>query len=128
MGFWICMLISSLIVPLSMIGFGYYFAKGAPEQINTVFGYRTARSMKNAETWEFAHLHCGKTWRVAGWILLPVSCLAMLLVLGKDENTVGIYGGWICCLQLIPLIASIIPTEIALKRTFDENGNRKTHT
>ena len=33
--------------------------------------------------------------------------------------------GIICSVQLIPLIGSILPTEIALKKNFDKNGTRR---
>ena len=46
MGFWIYMLIMDLILPFTMIGFGKYFIKKAPKEINGVFGYRTSMSMK----------------------------------------------------------------------------------
>ena len=55
MGFWIFMLIMDLLLPFTMIGFGRYFTKKAPKEINSVFGYRTSMSMKNKDTWEFAH-------------------------------------------------------------------------
>ena len=124
MRIWIIMLLFVLLTPLLMIGFGFYFSKKAPRKINMFFGYRTEMSMKNKETWEFAHHHCGKVWHITGWVMLLISGIAMLLVLGKDENLVRIYGVVICCVQLIPLFGSIKPTEIALKKTFDENGNR----
>ena len=60
MGFWIFMLIMDLLLPFAMIGFGRYFMKKAPKEINSVFGYRTSMSMKNKDTWEFAHKYCGK--------------------------------------------------------------------
>ena len=41
MEFWIFMLIMDLILPFTMIGFGKYFMKKAPKEINSVFGYRT---------------------------------------------------------------------------------------
>ena len=68
MGFWIFMLIMDLLLPFTMIGFGRYFMKKAPKEINSVFGYRTSMSMKNKDTWEFAHKYCGNT--------LLVSCYA----------------------------------------------------
>ena len=52
MGFWIFMLIMDLLLPFTMIGFGRYFMKKAPKEINSVFGYRTSMSMKNKDTWE----------------------------------------------------------------------------
>jgi len=124
MWLWIFMLILVLLIPLSVIGFGHYFSRSAPKEINMAFGYRTRMSMKNKETWEFAHHHCGKIWTIVGWILLLVSCITMLFALGKDGNIISTYSAVLCCVQLIPLISSIIATEAALKKTFDKNGNR----
>lgn len=125
MGFWIFMTIMNLLIPIIMIGFGSYSSKNAPKQINHTFGYRTSMSMKNKETWEFAHHHSGRIWLKVGWIMLIVSGIAMLFVIGNDINIVGIFGMILCVIQVIVLIASIIPTEKALKRNFDENGNRR---
>ena len=125
MGFWLFMLIMDLLLTFTMIGFGRYFIKKAPREINAVFGYRTSMSMKNQDTWKFAHKYVGKIWYVCGKILLPVSVAAMLLVLGKDEDCVGTVGGIVCGIQLAPLIVSIIPTEIALRKNFDKNGKRR---
>lgn len=124
MGFWIFMLIMDLLIPFTMIGFGKYFMEKAPKEINAVFGYRTTMSMKNKDTWEFAHKYCGKLWWIWGWVMVaPV--IALFFVLGKDADTVGTIGGIVCFVQTIPLAAAIVPTEIALKRTFDKNGNRR---
>ena len=125
MGFWLFMLTMDLLIPFTMIGFGKYFLKKVPKEINMIFGYRTAMSMKNKETWEFAHKYCGKIWYVCGWIMLPVTVVFLLLTIGKSEDYVGTVGGVICIVQLIPLIGSIFPTEIALKKNFDKNGKRR---
>lgn len=65
MGFWFFMLAMNLIIPLSMIFLGKYFSKHAPGQINMLFGYRTARSMKN-QTHGSSHIiileSCGLRW------------------------------------------------------------------
>lgn len=125
MGFWVFMLLMDLMIPLTMIGFGRYFMKNAPKEINAVFGYRTPMSMKNEDTWEFAHKYCGKIWYVCGLILLPVTVIFLLLVIGKSKDYVGTTGGLICGAQFIPFIGSIFPTEIALKKRFDKNGKRR---
>ena len=101
------MLIMDLLLPFTMIGFGRYFTKKAPKEINSVFGYRTSMSMKNKDTWEFAHKYCGKVWYVCGMVMLPITVIFMLLVIGKNEDCVGSMGGIICGVQLIPLIGSI---------------------
>ena len=60
MGFWIFMLLMDLLLPLMMAGFGKLFMTKSPQNINVAFGYRTTMSMKNKDTWEFAHKYCGK--------------------------------------------------------------------
>ena len=59
------------------------------------------------------------------WLCCPITVIFMLLVIGKNEDCVGSIGGIICGVQLIPLIGSILPTEIALKKNFDKNGTRR---
>lgn len=125
MGFWIFMLIMDLLIPFTMIGFGKSFLKNPPKEINSVFGYRTAMSMKNKETWKFAHKYCGKIWYTCGIVLLPFSIVLMCLVIGKGEDVTGTVGGILCCIQMLPLIGSIFPTENALKRNFDKNGKQR---
>ena len=125
MGFWFFMLAMNLIIPLSMIFLGKYFSKHAPGQINMLFGYRTARSMKNQDTWQFAHHYFGKLWFKMGLWLLVLTVAAMLPGLGKDAEAVGKLGGLLCLAQLPVMLYTIFPTERALKKTFDKDGNRK---
>lgn len=125
MEFWIFMLIMDLLIPFMMIGFGRYFSKRAPKEINMVFGYRTNMSMKNRDTWEFAHRYCGKIWLTCGLILLLMSIFLMIFVIGQNKDTVGVLGGIICVIQLVLLIGSILPTEIALRKNFNQNGSRR---
>ena len=124
MGFWIFMLVMDLLIPFTMIGFGRYFLKSAPKEINALFGYRTAMSMKNKDTWEYAHKYCGRIWYIAGGIMLPFSVIPMLLVIGESKDMIGNLGAVLCVIQMIPLIGAIFPTENALKKQFDRNGNR----
>lgn len=125
MGFWIYMLIMDLLVPATMIGFGRYFMKKAPKEINAVFGYRTSMSMKNHETWEFAHKYCGKIWYIGGWILVPVTVIPMTVFFGEETDMISEAGGIILGIQMVLLVGSIFPTERALRKTFDKNGKRK---
>ncbi len=125
MGFWIFMLAMSLLIPTTMLGFGWYFTQKAPKKINLLFGYRTTMSMKNQDTWEFAHKYCGRIWRVCGAVLLPVTVVAMLLTLGRGEDCIGTVGEVLCLIQLVPLVGAIFPTEAALRRTFHSDGTRK---
>ena len=125
MGFWWFMLTMELLVPITMIAFGSHFLKHPPKKINGLYGYRTSRSMKNMDTWNFAHHYCGKLWRILGWLLLAVSAIMMLLTLGQDKDAVGAVGGVLSMVQILILVGSIFPTEQALKKTFDEYGRRR---
>lgn len=125
MGFWIFMLFMNAIIPVTMIGFGKLFSNSAPGKINSAFGYRTGMSMKNKETWEFAHKYIEKIWYAWGLFLLPLSVFALFFVINKGEDAVGAVGGVIPVIQMIFLIGSIFPTEKALRKTFDKNGQRR---
>lgn len=125
MGFWIFMLSCDLIVPFTMILFGIIFRKRPPAGINGYYGYRSSMSMKNTETWEFAHRYFGKIWLKWGKLLLLLTVLAMLPVLGKEIDTIGFFGGSIAWIECIFMIIPVILTEIALRKRFDKTGKRK---
>ncbi|MCL2517895.1 MAG: SdpI family protein [Oscillospiraceae bacterium] len=90
-----------------------------------MFSYKTSMAMKNKETWEFAHIHFGKLWRIFGVIMLPISIAFMFYIYGEDINTVGLYGMIFCLLQCGIISIPIIFTEIALNKKFDKNGDRR---
>ena len=123
--FWIFMLLMDLLTPLIMIGFGRLFMTKPPLRINAVYGYRTTMSMKNKDTWEFAHKFCGRLWFWCGLALLPVAVIPLIFVLNRSIAVIGTVGGIVCAIELVPLLGSIFPTEAALKKTFDRNGFRR---
>lgn len=125
MAFWIFMLFTGLLFPGIMLVMGRVFTKSAPKEINCFYGYRTNMSMKNKDTWEFAHKFLGKLWFRLGWLLLPVTVIPMLFVMGKSEDTIGTVGTIVSFVDLALLMAPIIPTERALRKNFDKDGNRK---
>ncbi len=99
--------------------------KNPPKNINSVIGYRTARSMKNIDTWKFAHEHSGKLWWKMGWILFILSALVHIPIYGATDEVIGKVGGILVSVQVVLLIGSIFPTERALKNTFTDDGIRK---
>ena len=125
MGFWIFMFIMVLLIPLTMIFFGWLLFRRTPKKINYVFGYRTKRSMRNEETWKFANQYLGKVWYLCGLLSAPLSVIAMAIVFEKGTETMSTVGFIITMIQTIPLVGAMISTEIALKKNFDENGRRK---
>ena len=123
--FWIFVLAMDLLVPGVMIGFGKEFQKNPPAEINPGYGYRTAMSSKNQDTWDFAQKRMGEVWHKWGKALLVPSFVPLLFVLGRDVGTVGAVGMVICGVQLIVMLSSIGVTEHALKKNFDKNGKRR---
>lgn len=81
--------------------------------------------MMNMETWMFAHAYIGKLWFICGLLLFPLSAVVMTFVFGKGPDTVGIAGGILTIVQMIIVIGTILPTENALKKSFDEYGRRR---
>ncbi len=95
MGFWIFMFCMVLLLPVTMIFFGRRLYCNPPEDINSLYGYRTRRSMRNRDIWAAA----GPAYGCDGY--------------GRRR----------------PPMLSVIPyTERMLKRTFDSEGNRISHT
>ena len=125
MGFWIFMLAMGLLFPAIMILFGTMFMKSAPKKINYIFGYRTDMSMKNRDTWEFAHKYIGRLWFRLGFLLIPITVIPLLFVIGNSENVVGTVGLIVSFINTVVLIVPIFFTEKALNRAFDKDGNRK---
>ena len=123
MGFWIFMLCFTVLIPLIMIIFGKVFSKTAPKNINYLFGYRTNRSMKNQETWNFAHKVIGKIWWIWGIVILIVSVVVLILFVGADNDTIGNASCIIIFAQLIFLFITIFFVERKLKKNFDDDGN-----
>ncbi len=122
---WFGITLTVLLIPGLMIICGKYYIKKAPKNINHFVGYRTKRSMKNNETWNFAHNYMGKLWFKYGVVLLIVSVLLMFLPIGQDEDAVGGLAAIITMVQAFVMIVPGVLTEKALKENFDEEGNRK---
>ena len=124
MTFWLFMTAMAALIPLTMVLLGARFEKKPPKR-NSVIGYKSAMSGRNDDNWDFAQRYIGRLWRIWGLVALFVSFLVMLLLLKRDMPAMG-YGALILiCVQLVPLIVCIFPTERALKRTFDRFGRRR---
>ena len=125
MWFWIFMFICNLIIPFLMIIFGKVMYHHTPKTINGIYGYRTKMSMKNKETWQFAHNYCGKLWVKIGYILLMPTIIVQLPFINSNQNIIGTVGGVISMFQIAVLLYSIVLVEKELKVNFDQDGRRK---
>lgn len=109
MGFKIFIFVCNFLIPAIMLFFGVKFRKQGPKIINGIYGYRTSMSMKNRETWEFAHQYCGKLWTKLGLIMLAMSIIVSALLFAFEEDVQGIIEVILVTIQTFILILSIFP-------------------
>ena len=126
MAFWLFFTAMDLLIPGIMVGIGARFLKHPPGTVNAWYGYRTARSMKNQETWDFAHETCGKLWVRLGKLSFLPALLAAVLTFGRGIETVSVASIVVVTVQTLVLIGSIFPVERALKRNFDDSGRKRS--
>ena len=118
-------LIMTMLIPLIMVVCGWLFMHGIPKDRNSLFGYRTAMSTKNDDTWRFAHEYCGRLWLIIGLVLLAVTTVFMVLSMNMDPERVAFISGILMMIYVVPLLATVAATENAMKKTFDTRGKRK---
>ena len=106
-----------LLGPL-MILISYIFAKYPPKKINDLYGYRTKRSMRNQDCWDFANRHSIRLM----WKISLVTCVVQAIGLIFLNERVALLTATI--VLIASLIYSVYLTEKALKKTFDKEGNR----
>ena len=122
---WVFMLVCNLLIPAAMIGHGRRFTKNPPKEINMGNGYRTNRSMKNQDTWDFAQLYCGKVWWKWGRGLIPLAVVGQGLTLLCPTVESMCYWSLVpTTVEVVVMTAIYFPVERALKQTFDKDGNR----
>lgn len=124
MWFWWFMLGCDILVPVVMITSGYTMRKYPPKKINGAFGYRTARSMKNQDTWNFAHRFFGERWQKIGMIMLPITAAAHIPFYSKSDSAISIAGAVILTIQIAVMLIPIGVTEHALAKNFNKDGTR----
>ena len=118
-------LIMTMLIPLIMVVCGWLFMHGIPKDRNSLFGYRTAMSVKNDDTWRFAHEYCGRLWLIIGLVLFAVTTVFMVLSMNMDPERVAFISGILMMIYVVPLLATVAATESAMKKTFDTRGKRK---
>lgn len=122
MGFWIFMFIMTLLVPLSLILVWCVCPK--VQNVNSIIGYRTSRSMRNQSTWDYAQKTCA---RYSLKMFLPTTILAIVIMplcINMDLDAIGWIGLGITIAQLLSYIVIIYLTEKELKNEFD-TGSKK---
>ena len=100
---------------------GAVFWMYPPKKINEFYGYRTTRSRKSQEAWDFAQKYSAKMMTVLGLVALIVAAAAHLFRnrLCVNSDCLMLYDS--CITLLLPLIVAIPPiilTELELRKRF----------
>lgn len=113
--------IISAILPVVLLIIGAVMKRHIPRDRNPVNGYRTERSMRSQESWEYANRRFGEllfSWGIIALVL--VALFNLILPLHPDI---------LVLIDMIPpgicLVVPIVWVERDLKTFFDENGSRK---
>lgn len=117
--------IVNLIIPAVMLFGGYMMKTCPPRSISRWVGFRTALSMKNEDTWAFAHACCGRVWWKIGWISLALSVLGQLPFAKAREETLETLALVMVLAQSSVLLGTVVYVQRELKRAFDESGRRR---
>ncbi len=119
----IFLFVIDLLVPAIMLAAGYFMHMHPPKSINYIIGYRTARSMRNMDSWMFAQKKVGMLWEKAGLIALILSAVVQIPFLFFSLDVLSIVSLVLMFAQLAVLLLTIIPVERALKKEFPDNKN-----
>ena len=109
------------ICPLIFLVVGVVFWMYPPKKINEFYGYRTTRSRKSQEAWDFAQKYSAKMMTVLGLVALIVAAAAHLFRnrLCINSDSLMLYDN--CIILLLPIIVAIPPivlTELQLRKRF----------
>ncbi|TVQ48058.1 MAG: SdpI family protein [Saprospirales bacterium] len=111
-------LLNPLLITLVPTGLIFAFAgwilqKKPPKGINSTYGYRTSRSMKNPENWKFAQEYSAKEMMRIGWTLTLVGILGGIL---QVSDAVGIV------FSVVLIVGSAIWIIYKTEKKLKENG------
>lgn len=109
------MIYTIFMIPILILIIGYWMFKYPPKKINWFIGYRTRKSMKNEEDWNFANQYCGKIWIITGLIMLIITIIIFIIfylnIVSYSEEILTI----IILIQTLIIILPIFLVEDKLK-------------
>ena len=102
-------------LPLFIVGFVFAVAalislKFPPKKINSLYGYRTSRSMKNQENWDIAQRYSSQLMLKQGLVMLAIG--GMLIALPLTEEVSAVIS---IALLIVSVIVLFVQTEKKLK-------------
>ena len=109
------------ICPLIILVVGIVFWMYPPKKINEFYGYRTTRSRKSQEAWDFAQRYSAKLMTIFGLAALIVAAAAHLFRNSLCFNSDFLMLYDICItlpLSIIVVLSPIVLTELELRKRF----------
>jgi len=100
-----------------LFAFSIIFYLIPPKKINSLYGYRTEKAMKNMDVWNFANSFFTKQLML--YSAISLACALLLAFLNPEISWQPM------TIMLLSLAVSVIKTEQALNKNFDEEGKRK---
>lgn len=110
----------NVIIPILMVVFGILFEKKPPKKINDYYGYRTVRSMRNMDTWVYAHRYAGNLYKRVFIVVLILSIIISVFMINFNSNIQIIVDLILLLVQTIILVGCIPIVERELKRRFGD--------
>lgn len=107
-----------LFYGLPIIVIGYIYKLKPPKEINQLYGYRTRRSMKNQEIWDYAN-------KIGAQMIIYVGVITLFFGL------IPLFWDWPHAhfiplfVLLISILIGMLYCEKLLDQRFDKNGNPK---
>ena len=89
--------------------------KFPPKKINSLYGYRTSKSMKSQERWDFAQIFSAKEMIKGGGLLAFTSVIGLFYK--PNEVAATVLG---CSLMIAAFVMLFINTERAITKKFDK--------
>ena len=116
-------IVGVIIVPICMMITASRWADNPTEYKNggvQLSGYKTPRAVKSKETWDFSQkYYWGWVESLSLWVLIG----SIVLIVRNISTTHFIYEMLkIIGIQIVVFLLPAIPTEIQLRRQFDEAG------
>ena len=105
-----------ILTGLTFVIAGVIMIKLPPKKINSLYGYRTASSMKSQERWDFSQKYAAQKLIQFGTILTVSSILGLIYDLREN---IGVIIG--LAFMLIAIIFLLIRTEKAIKIRFGKD-------
>ena len=124
--FWLLMLVVVEIIPFILYKFGKLYLTNPPTDKKDPKRCKAFGADKTEETMEFAHRLCGELWYKAGFYLMMLVVVTLVIVIAQPQKTVINTTLVILAFEVFTVLRSIFVLHKRLKKEFDEEGHRIT--